>query len=74
MAIGNLDLPADQLALVREILMKHVPHAKVWAFGSRVQGTAKKFNDLPILVNFIDLHATRKPLKRIVEKQRVAMA
>lgn len=45
-----LDLPADQLAMVREILVKHVPHAKVWAFGSRVRGTAWKFSDLDLAI------------------------
>lgn len=45
-----LDLPADQLALVRAILDRHVPHAKVWAFGSRVQGTAERFSDLDLAI------------------------
>lgn len=45
-----LDLPADQLAIVRAILAKHLPHAKVWAFGSRVLGTAKRFSDLDLAV------------------------
>lgn len=46
-----MDLPADQLALVRAILAKHVPHAKVvWAFGSRVRGTAWKFSDLDLAI------------------------
>lgn len=45
-----LDLPADQLAVVRAILAEHLPHAKVWAYGSRVQGTAKRFSDLDLAV------------------------
>ncbi|MBS1939036.1 MAG: nucleotidyltransferase domain-containing protein [Bacteroidetes bacterium] len=45
-----LDLPADQLAIVRAILAEHVPHANVWAFGSRVLGTAKRFSDLDLAV------------------------
>ncbi|MBS1945702.1 MAG: nucleotidyltransferase domain-containing protein, partial [Bacteroidetes bacterium] len=45
-----LDLPADQLAIVRAILAEHVPHAKVWAFASRVRGTAKPFSDLDLAV------------------------
>lgn len=93
-----LDLPSDQLAMVREILAKHVPHAKVWAFGSRVLGTAQKFSDLdlaiedeeelslvtmgnlrhafsesdlPILVDFLDMHTVKGTFRRIVEEQRV---
>lgn len=45
-----LDLPTDQLAMVRAILTEHVPHAKAWAFGSRVLGTAKKFSDLDLAI------------------------
>lgn len=45
-----LDLPAKQLAIVRAILAEHVPHAKVWAFGSRVLGTARRFSDLDLAV------------------------
>lgn len=49
-----LDLPAKQLAIVRAILAEHVPHAKVWAFGSRVLGTAKRFSDLDLAVEDIE--------------------
>lgn len=33
------------------ILKKHVPDAVVWAFGSRVKGTAKKFSDLDLAMD-----------------------
>lgn len=36
--------------MVRAILAEHVPHAKVWAFGSRVHGTAVRFSDLDLAV------------------------
>lgn len=92
------DLPIDQLAMVREILAKHVPRAKVWAFGSRVLGTAQKFSDLdlaieddgelslltmgnlrhafsesdlPIMVDFLDMHTVMGTFRRIVKEQRV---
>lgn len=45
-----LDLAVDQLAMVRTILAQHVPGAKVWAFGSRVLGTAQKFSDLDLAI------------------------
>lgn len=32
------------------ILKRHVPGASVWAFGSRVKGTAKKFSDLDLAI------------------------
>ncbi len=45
-----LDLPPDQLAVVRAILAEQVPAARVWAFGSRVLGTAQKFSDLDLAI------------------------
>ena len=45
-----LDLTAEQLAEVRHILRSHVPGLTVHAFGSRVQGKAKRFSDLDLVV------------------------
>lgn len=37
------------MALVRAILAKHVPPAtRVWVFGSRVNGTARRYSDLDL--------------------------
>lgn len=33
------------------ILWKHLPGAAVWAFGSRVRGTARKFSDLDLAID-----------------------
>lgn len=49
-----LDLPADQLATIRGILAEYVPHAKVWAFDSRVHGTASRFSDLDLAVEDVE--------------------
>lgn len=46
----TLAISAEQLATVLEILRKHVPGQTVWAFGSRVKGTAKPYSDLDICV------------------------
>lgn len=35
---------------VRRILTEHVPDHAVWAFGSRVQGTARGYSDLDIVI------------------------
>lgn len=32
------------------ILRKHLPQARVWAYGSRVKRTARKFSDLDLAV------------------------
>ncbi len=45
-----IDLPAEQLAKVREIVRLHVTGGEVFAFGSRVNGKAKKFSDLDLMI------------------------
>ena len=45
-----IDLPADQMARVRDIVRQHVHSGEVFAFGSRVNGRAKKFSDLDLLI------------------------
>ena len=51
-----IDIRPDDWVMVRDILQKNVPHYEVWAFGSRVKGTAKKYSDLDLAV------ITDKPL------------
>ena len=43
-----LNLSDAQLSLLRHLLHHHVPDVKVWAFGSRVKGTAKAWSDLDL--------------------------
>ena len=45
-----LDIRPDHLRIVEEILEKHLPDREVWAFGSRVNGTAKETSDLDLAV------------------------
>jgi predicted nucleotidyltransferase len=40
----------DHLEIVREILQRYVPDRMVWAFGSRVAGTARDTSDLDLAV------------------------
>jgi type I restriction enzyme S subunit len=47
---AQIDIHPAHLAIVREILHKHVPHYAVWAFGSRVTGKARKFSDLDLAI------------------------
>lgn len=49
-AMKKIELGPEHEAMVREMLMKHVPDREVWAFGSRVTGTAKKNSDLDLAV------------------------
>ena len=45
---GDIDLSAQQLTEVCTILSAHVPELTVWAFGSRVTGTAREYSDLDL--------------------------
>ena len=47
----SLDIRPDHLKMVHAILQQHLPQARVWAFGSRVKGTARKTSDLDVCVD-----------------------
>lgn len=47
---NKIDIRADHLQIVRDILQKHVPQYEVWVFGSRVKGTAKQYSDLDLCI------------------------
>nr|WP_295783541.1 nucleotidyltransferase domain-containing protein [Rhodoferax sp.] len=49
-ATPALDVQPEHLAVVRNILQKHVPGYAVWAFGSRAKRTSKPFSDLDLVV------------------------
>jgi predicted nucleotidyltransferase len=53
MAIPQLQLAPAQAQQLLSLLAVHVPHMQVWAFGSRVKGTARPSSDLD-LVFFAD--------------------
>lgn len=47
----RFDLPSDDLTLLRDILRAHLPpDVQVFAFGSRVQGTARRYSDLDLAI------------------------
>lgn len=43
-----IGLTPGELAEVRQILERHLPGVVVKAFGSRVEGTARRFSDLDL--------------------------
>ncbi len=47
---ARLDIPPKQLAIVRDLLKKHIPDREVLAFGSRARGTARKYSDLDLAI------------------------
>lgn len=48
--ILSLDLPQKYLERVKAILRTHVPHAEVWAYGSRVTGVSHAASDLDLVL------------------------
>lgn len=48
--LAQLQLSPRHLALLRELLARHAPHAQVWAYGSRVTGSSHEGSDLDIVL------------------------
>jgi len=64
-----IDLPLEQLDLVKRILTEHVPSCEVRVFGSRIQQTAKKWSDLDLAVvgqAKMDLYALKEAFEESV--------
>jgi predicted nucleotidyltransferase len=49
-AVPPLALSPNELAAIKAILVRHVPDASVWVFGSRATGKAKKYSDLDLCI------------------------
>jgi len=48
----ELDLDLEYLAIIKNILQKHLPAtAKIGVFGSRVTGKARKYSDVDLLID-----------------------
>lgn len=49
----QFDIQNDDLAIIKTILRKNVPKAKIWIFGSRAKGKgkAKPFSDLDLAID-----------------------
>jgi type I restriction enzyme S subunit len=46
---GTVDLSPEALAIVRDTLRNHLPQqTRVWVFGSRATGTARRYSDLDL--------------------------
>ena len=45
-----LDLPKKYLEQIQSLLRTHVPHAEVWAYGSRVTGSGHEASDLDLVL------------------------
>jgi predicted nucleotidyltransferase len=50
--VQRLDLPAEQRRLVWQILRANLPaEVKVWVFGSRASGRARRYSDLDLAID-----------------------
>lgn len=61
----HLDLPERYLTEVRAILQRHVPDYDVWAYGSRVTGSAYAASDLDLVVR--NPHDLLQPCEQIFD-------
>jgi uncharacterized protein len=50
MAEPTISLPARHLEELRKLIAAHLPQEEVWAYGSRVSGTAHDTSDLDLVV------------------------
>ena len=57
-----IEIAPDALTLLQQILNRHIPGARIWVFGSRIKGTARRGSDLDLA---IDSGAPLRPSTRI---------
>ena len=48
--LASIDLALSHQHLLQKLLMQWVPGVAVWAYGSRIQGTARRYSDLDLVV------------------------
>lgn len=46
----NLDLPPEWREMLTPLLRQFLPGFRIWAFGSRVNGKARRYSDLDLAV------------------------
>lgn len=46
-----MDIEARHLEIIKNILKELIPTAKVYVFGSRAKGSAKKYSDLDLAID-----------------------
>ncbi len=48
-AVATLDLSPESKTTVKQLLNQYLPDTEVWAYGSRVKGTANTYSDLDLV-------------------------
>lgn len=49
MGLTGLDITREQRTTVQSLLQRFLPGVTVWAYGSRVKGTARRYSDLDLV-------------------------
>ena len=50
-AARAIDLPAEHRAQALDIIRRRLPEARVWVYGSRVKGRARRYSDLDLMLD-----------------------
>jgi predicted nucleotidyltransferase len=45
----TIDVTSEQKKIISDLLQKHLPDVMVWAYGSRIKGTASAQSDLDLV-------------------------
>ena len=48
--MSSLDMTPEQKATLQTLLRRFLPGVMVWAYGSRIKGTARPYSDLDLVV------------------------
>ena len=50
-AAHSIDLPAEHRALTLDIIRRRLPDARIWVYGSRAKGRARRYSDLDLMLD-----------------------
>lgn len=45
-----IDVPLEQMQILNELIAQQLPDAEIWVFGSRMEGKAKPYSDLDLVI------------------------
>ena len=68
-----IDVLPEHMEMLADILAKHLPDREVWAYGSRVNGRARRYSDLDLVIIGIEplSEITRFLLKEDLSESRL---
>ena len=47
----HIDLPPEHRAQVLDIIRRRLPDARIWVYGSRAKGRARRYSDLDLMLD-----------------------